>query len=157
VKPGCEKNILTHKYSAQNDSIYYYYMQGPMCDVIVSYLPWTLAPNVITVTGEICVIVAACLMGTLYGWDLEGEVPSWLCYLAGFLYFMNQTLDNCDGKQARRTGSGSPMGMLFDHGCDAMTSILSSFMGCKLFCTGNGAVALAAFILPTISFWFITL
>jgi len=49
------------------------------------------------------------------------------------------------------------MGMLFDHGCDAITSVLSAFMACKLFSTGNGIVALMAFILPTISFWYITL
>jgi ethanolaminephosphotransferase len=29
--------------------------------------------------------------------------------------------DEMDGKQARRTGNSSPLGMLFDHGCDAFT------------------------------------
>jgi ethanolaminephosphotransferase len=29
-----------------------------------------------------------------------------------------------DGKQARRTQTSSPMGMLFDHGCDALTTFL---------------------------------
>jgi ethanolaminephosphotransferase len=29
-------------------------------------------------------------------------------------------LDCIDGKQARRTGSSSPLGQLFDHGCDAI-------------------------------------
>jgi len=27
-----------------------------------------------------------------------------------------------DGKQARKTGNSSPLGMLFDHGCDAITT-----------------------------------
>ena len=31
-----------------------------------------------------------------------------------------------DGKQARRTGSSSPLGLLFDHGCDAINSIFGS-------------------------------
>jgi ethanolaminephosphotransferase len=31
-----------------------------------------------------------------------------------------------DGKQARRTGSSSPLGLLFDHGCDAVNSIFGS-------------------------------
>lgn len=42
-----------------------------------------------------------------------------------------QNLDNIDGKQARRTrnftsylGSGSPLGMLFDHGVDSVCSFL---------------------------------
>jgi ethanolaminephosphotransferase len=35
-------------------------------------------------------------------------------------------LDNLDGKQARRTGTSSPLGMMFDHGCDALTTFLLS-------------------------------
>lgn len=34
-------------------------------------------------------------------------------------------LDNLDGKQARRTNSSSPLGQLFDHGCDALNVTLS--------------------------------
>jgi len=30
-------------------------------------------------------------------------------------------LDEMDGKQARRTGNSSPLGMMFDHGCDAFS------------------------------------
>jgi ethanolaminephosphotransferase len=37
-----------------------------------------------------------------------------------------QTLDNADGKQARRTKSSSPLGLLFDHGCDALNSLPGS-------------------------------
>jgi len=29
--------------------------------------------------------------------------------------------DEMDGKQARRSGNSSPLGLIFDHGCDAMT------------------------------------
>lgn len=29
-----------------------------------------------------------------------------------------------DGKQARRTGTSSPLGMLIDHGCDAVTTFI---------------------------------
>ncbi|KAE9454497.1 hypothetical protein C3L33_13601, partial [Rhododendron williamsianum] len=32
----------------------------------------------------------------------------------------SQTFDAVDGKQARRTNSSSPLGELFDHGCDAL-------------------------------------
>lgn len=35
-----------------------------------------------------------------------------------------QTLDNCDGKHAKRTKSGSPLGHLFDHGCDALSNTI---------------------------------
>jgi phosphatidylglycerophosphate synthase len=33
-----------------------------------------------------------------------------------------QNLDALDGKQARRTGNSTPLGELFDHGCDAITT-----------------------------------
>ena len=42
--------------------------------------------------------------------------------ISGICIFMYQTLDNMDGKQARRTSSSSPLGMLFDHGCDAINA-----------------------------------
>ncbi len=35
-------------------------------------------------------------------------------------------LDNLDGKQARRTKTSSPLGLLFDHGCDAMVTFIFS-------------------------------
>lgn len=36
--------------------------------------------------------------------------------------FLYQSLDAIDGKQARRTNSSSPLGELFDHGCDAVST-----------------------------------
>jgi phosphatidylglycerophosphate synthase len=36
--------------------------------------------------------------------------------------FFYQTMDAIDGKQARRTNTSSPLGQLFDHGCDAIVA-----------------------------------
>lgn len=36
--------------------------------------------------------------------------------------FIYQSLDAIDGKQARRTNSSSPLGELFDHGCDSLST-----------------------------------
>jgi len=33
-----------------------------------------------------------------------------------------QSLDAIDGKQARRTGTSNPLGELFDHGCDSIST-----------------------------------
>jgi ethanolaminephosphotransferase len=49
------------------------------------------------------------------------EVPRWVFLVNATCMFFYQTMDNCDGKQARRTGTSSPLGDLFDHGCDALT------------------------------------
>ncbi|CAB4031140.1 cholinephosphotransferase 1, partial [Paramuricea clavata] len=51
-------------------------------------------------------------------------VPSWSLILNGLGLFVYQTLDAVDGKQARRTGSSSPLGELFDHGCDALSMVV---------------------------------
>ncbi|KAG1666344.1 Choline/ethanolaminephosphotransferase 1 [Nymphon striatum] len=49
--------------------------------------------------------------------------PWWTCVLAAVGLFMYQSLDAVDGKQARRTKSSSPLGELFDHGCDSMSTV----------------------------------
>jgi len=44
-----------------------------------------------------------------------------------------QSLDAIDGKQARRTKSSTPLGELFDHGCDAIsTAFVSLAVGTAL-------------------------
>lgn len=49
------------------------------------------------------------------------KAPSWCYFLCALGLFIYQTLDAIDGKQARRTNSSSPLGELFDHGCDALS------------------------------------
>lgn len=49
------------------------------------------------------------------------QASSWAYFQAALGVFLYQTLDATDGKQARRTGSSSPLGELLDHGCDAMS------------------------------------
>jgi ethanolaminephosphotransferase len=54
----------------------------------------------------------------------SSEVPSWVWWFSTAALWTYQTLDAIDGKQARRTGSSSPLGQLFDHGCDALTTTI---------------------------------
>ena len=37
-------------------------------------------------------------------------------------------LDNLDGRQARRTNNSSPLGELFDHGCDSLAVAVLNFL-----------------------------
>ena len=43
--------------------------------------------------------------------------------MVSLLLFLSHTLDGIDGKQARRTGNGTPLGELFDHGCDSWSTV----------------------------------
>ena len=47
--------------------------------------------------------------------DLVGPAPSWVYYSFAFGMWMYSTMDNVDGKQARRTGTSSPLGELFEY------------------------------------------
>lgn len=49
------------------------------------------------------------------------QAPSWALYLCAMGLFVYQALDAIDGKQARRTNSSTPLGELFDHGCDCVS------------------------------------
>jgi hypothetical protein len=78
-------------------------------------------PNTITLLGLMCQVVT---LGVLvqYCPTLTEPAPAWTAALAGAALFTYSTLDNMDGKQARRTGSSSPLGLLFDHGCDGLNA-----------------------------------
>ena len=52
---------------------------------------------------------------------MRGEgAPRWVFAAMGAATLAYLHLDCLDGKQARRTASASPLGQLFDHGCDAL-------------------------------------
>lgn len=67
VKPEDEENIKKHRYQGTMASWYYHKIQSPMCDYLVTLCPATLPPNVITVTGFLCVFVCVVTMGLLFG------------------------------------------------------------------------------------------
>jgi phosphatidylglycerophosphate synthase len=58
------------------------------------------------------------------GLDGKGDIPSFALILFGISYLCYHYLDVLDGKHARQTGTSSALGMLMDHGCDALTTFL---------------------------------
>ena len=80
-----------------------------------------LAPNLVTLTG----FVIYATMHSIFMWHCPvghcpAETPPWVFYCMTASVLAYQNLDNCDGKQARRTGTSSPLGEFFDHGVDAL-------------------------------------
>lgn len=57
------------------------------------------------------------------------QSPRWTYLTCAVGFFIYQSLDAIDGKQARRTGSNSPLGELFDHGCDALSTFFVAITG----------------------------
>ena len=56
--------------------------------------------------------------------------PWWTTFSCALGLFIYQTLDAIDGKQARRTKTSSPLGELFDHGCDSLSTVFVSLASC---------------------------
>ena len=56
-----------------------------------------------------------------YDYTFTKDLPPYCFFFAAACIFMYMNMDAIDGKQARRTGSSSPLGQLFDHGCDSFS------------------------------------
>lgn len=115
------KGLSAYKYTASGHT-WLDRLHDPMWDAAVARLPRWLAPNAITFAGTLCMIVAHHLL-MFYAPELDGaSAPAWVHWFAFFSVLIYVNLDCMDGKQARRTKSSSPLGQLFDHGCDALVT-----------------------------------
>ncbi|XP_050679837.1 cholinephosphotransferase 1 isoform X2 [Leptidea sinapis] len=122
------KRLSEHKYSCTSASILDAWLQPWWC-WLVSKTPLWLAPNLITILGLIINIVTTLIL-VWYSPDARQEPPRWACALCALGVFVYQSLDAIDGKQARRTGSQSPLGELFDHGCDSISTVFIALGAC---------------------------
>eukprot|EP00559_Dactyliosolen_fragilissimus_P004031 CAMPEP_0184859362 /NCGR_PEP_ID=MMETSP0580-20130426/4371_1 /TAXON_ID=1118495 /ORGANISM="Dactyliosolen fragilissimus" /LENGTH=418 /DNA_ID=CAMNT_0027355961 /DNA_START=64 /DNA_END=1317 /DNA_ORIENTATION=+ len=121
------------QYNGADNSPIYQYILSPLAAFLVDHAtPKSLAPNSITLLGLCCMISSYLIIWyhcPLYREEDDSKikiVPEWIFLWNGIAMLIYQTLDNMDGKQARRTGSSSPLGLLFDHGCDAINIIFGS-------------------------------
>lgn len=127
------KRLKEHAYSSSGNTFLDPYMQV-WWEWVVQHLPHWLAPNCMTLAGLLVVIVTTILF-IFYSPDAKQDMPSWLYILGALSIFIYQTLDACDGKQARRTQTQSQLGELFDHGCDSLSTIFIALIvaiTCKL-------------------------
>ncbi|XP_052738270.1 cholinephosphotransferase 1 isoform X2 [Bicyclus anynana] len=122
------KRLSEHKYSCTSSSILDAWLQPWWC-WLVSKTPLWLAPNLITILGLIVNIVTTLIL-IWYSPDARQPPPRWACGVCALGVFVYQSLDAIDGKQARRTGSQSPLGELFDHGCDSISTVFIALGAC---------------------------
>lgn len=85
------------------------------------------------------------------------DIPRWFYLVEAFSYFFYRMLDEMDGKQARRTGNSSPLGLLFDHGLDSFTMGLQAMVMTKCCQVGDNMMAILSVAAPCASFHFSTL
>ncbi|OQV21592.1 Choline/ethanolaminephosphotransferase 1 [Hypsibius exemplaris] len=114
--------LKEHKYASINNAFLDPYMNHFWL-WLVQRVPAWIHPNTLTV-GGLVVNALTTLILIYYSPDAKTPAPTWTYFLCGLGIFIYQTLDALDGKHARRTNTSSPLGELFDHGCDALSTML---------------------------------
>jgi len=118
------KKLKEHKYSSKCISILDPAMQK-YWNWLVTLVPLWVAPNLITIVGLVINVVTSVIL-IYYCPTAKEQPPWWTTFNCGIGLFVYQSLDAIDGKQARRTGTSSPLGELFDHGCDCISTVFVS-------------------------------
>ncbi|KAL5336740.1 CDP-alcohol phosphatidyltransferase-domain-containing protein [Aspergillus crustosus] len=147
--------LKSYKYSSVDKSYISNHILRHYWNAFVELLPLWLAPNMVTLLGFLF-IVGNIMLIELYMPDLIGPGPSWLYYSFALGMWMYSTLDNVDGKQARRTGTSSGLGELFDHGIDSLNCTLASLL--ETAAMGLGSTQLGAWtaLVPCLAMYFST-
>jgi phosphatidylglycerophosphate synthase len=90
---------------------FYNYIESPLIDTLVPFIPRWITPNAITLFGS------ALALASLYA-QLYHEAYG----VAAVLYLLYLVADNADGKHARATGQCSDWGSFLDHAVDGLCS-----------------------------------
>ena len=107
------------------------------------FTPNTLAPNTITIIGFLTHVIATITLVCFL--PFSSPAPDWALFLYGFAVFAYQMLDNLDGKQARKIGNSTPLGMIMDHGCDALGVIFLTAGVARTICLDNHYIIVWAY------------
>ena len=83
------------------------------------------------------------------------QIPPSALVFCSIGLFTYQVLDAIDGKQARRTGSSSPLGELFDHGCDAVSIYHVVLAICCTLMMGANTAYLFFFFFNSVSIFYL--
>ncbi|GJQ14146.1 hypothetical protein GpartN1_g5937.t1 [Galdieria partita] len=143
--------------SGRDLSILYRKVLSRLYDAEVERIPLWLAPNLLTISGLLCTLSSTVIL-LYYSPDLVSEAPKRVYLSAALATFLYMMFDNLDGRQARRTNSSSPLGHLFDHGCDALNvTILGLAVAATLRLGRSFATLFLVWSLGMIPFFFSTL
>ncbi|KAI2601913.1 CDP-alcohol phosphatidyltransferase [Hypoxylon sp. NC1633] len=148
-------HLKSYKYSSVDKSPVSHYILRPYWNAFVELMPLWLAPNMVTLIGFFFILVNIALLVIIMP-DLIGPGPSWLYLSFAFGLFMYQTMDNIDGKQARRTGTSSGLGELFDHGIDSLNCTLGSLLETAAMALGTSKSGVFTALCPCLPMFFST-
>uniref|UniRef100_A0A453R2L2 Aminoalcoholphosphotransferase n=1 Tax=Aegilops tauschii subsp. strangulata TaxID=200361 RepID=A0A453R2L2_AEGTS len=147
------ETLKRYRYSGQDHSVVAKYVLQPFWSRCVTLFPLWMPPNMITLMGFMFLLTSS-LLSYIYSPHLDTAPPRWVHLAHGILLFLYQTFDAVDGKQARRTSSSSPLGELFDHGCDALACAFEALaLGSTLMC---GRLTFCYWVVAAVPFYLAT-
>ncbi|XP_013396711.1 ethanolaminephosphotransferase 1 isoform X1 [Lingula anatina] len=139
-----------YKYNAVDTNPISNYLSHPFWNWVVKHLiPRWLAPNLMTLLGYLFFLLNVAVMAYydphFYASSRDHPdnppVPDWVWLFCAMCIFLSYTLDGCDGKQARRTGSSTPLGELFDHGLDSSITHVTPVVLYSIFGQGEFGIS----------------
>ncbi|KAI0995614.1 hypothetical protein K3495_g12566 [Podosphaera aphanis] len=148
-------HLKSYQYSSVDKSLTSNYILKHYWNGFVKLLPLWLAPNMVTLLGFLFILINVVLL-VIFMPDLQGPAQSWLYYNFAFGLWMYSTMDNVDGKQARRTGTSSGLGELFDHGIDSLNCTLGSLLQTATMGLGTSKTGVFTALVPCLPMFFST-
>lgn len=146
------ENLKQYKYNGIDNSLCARLFLNSYWEWVVSKVPTWVAPNVLTLSGLIFITIGM-VLSIWYAPTYVEPVPQGTILLYAVLVFLYQTADNIDGKQARRTKTGSPLGELFDHGVDAIVMGFTMMMVSSVL-RGGAISSIIVSVLGIAAYWF---
>lgn len=83
--------------------------------------------------------------------------PAILGLLQAISMFVYIIMDNSDGKQARKIGASSPLGLMFDHGLDMINCMTTTSTLLRLVQIGNNWMFILTLMCTMSQFYYATL
>lgn len=135
------ERLKNFKYQGDNSSIVYNYLVSPFLEKYFMWLiPLWVAPNLISLLSFVFNFITFIVIQIEAGGDYSVKLSRMCLGMKAFSHLMYILLDNADGKQARRTNTCSPLGLLLDHGLDALTTVITAY-NCSFICSfGNESI-----------------
>lgn len=136
------ENLRNFKYNSENISLVYNNLISPFLDnYFMKIVPKWMAPNLITILSFIFNFITFIMILFETRFDYDKRLSRICIGMKAFSHLMYIILDNADGKQARRTRTSSPLGLLLDHGLDALTTTIVAFNCSFMASTGNNSLS----------------
>lgn len=120
------RNIENHKYTIIDESLSTILLK-PTWNYLESFIPFFIAPNLITLFGLLSTIISSCIACKFHS---TNKILTTFISLFFTIIYIN--LNAIDGIHARKTKNTSSICELLNYGCDSISTILLTIMFSKL-------------------------